>query len=150
MDNGGYPPQLQCDIWVIHPVVFEKEELDSYNSPEPVPSKVYMERTLEKSFGLMSIINRNQVLVEKIMDHQTVILKAGETICDSPRRRSVMDSGRHPTDYPRRLGGMDSGRRPTDYPRRPVGMDPGRRPTEMIQRESKSRFKTACELGLKL
>ena len=86
---------------------FEKEELDSYNSPEPVPSKVYMERTLEKSFGLMSIINRNQVLVEKIMDHQTVILKAGETICDSPRRRSVMDSGRHPTDYPRRLGGMD-------------------------------------------
>ena len=88
----------------------------------------------KKGFGFMSIMNRNQVLFEKMMDQQNMILKARGTICGSPRRGRVLDSGRDPTDHPRSPGGIDS----------------GRCPTEMIQLKARPRFKMASELGLKL
>ena len=82
-----------------------------------------MQRMPKKGYGFMSIMNRNQVLFEKMMDQQNMILKARGAICGSPRRGRVLDSGRDPTDHPRRLGGIASGRRPIDFSRSSGGID---------------------------
>ena len=109
-----------------------------------------MQRMPKNGFGFMSIMNRNQVLFEKMMDQQNMILKGRGTICGSPRRGRVLDSGRDPTDHPRRLGGIASGNHPIDFSRSPGGIDSGRCPTEMIQLKARPRFKMASELGLQL
>ena len=65
-----------------------------------------MQRMPKKVCGFMSILNRNQVLFEKMMDQQNMIMNARRAICDSPRRERVLYSEREPND----TGGIDSGR----------------------------------------
>ena len=50
----------------------------------------YLQRMPKKGCGFMSIMNRNQVLFEKMMDQQNMILKARGAICGSPRRGRVL------------------------------------------------------------
>ena len=52
VDTGGYPPHLQGDIWVIHPVF--------QNTVQCLGYPPHFQENGD-NFGLMSIINRDQV-----------------------------------------------------------------------------------------